>query len=94
MGFGTIIHDDNGDFVVCRSLVIPGVFRVDMGEAMGLLEVLSWVKQLGFQHAKIEVDAKLVVDALKTQTGGVCVWPIEWYLHVLIKFGLSLKKNT
>ncbi|KAL8473140.1 hypothetical protein ACS0TY_030102 [Phlomoides rotata] len=64
MGFGMIIHDDKGEFVACRSIVTPGVFRVDEGEAMGMLEALSWVKQLGFEKIIIEIDAKIVYDVL------------------------------
>ncbi|KAL8553564.1 hypothetical protein ACS0TY_002031 [Phlomoides rotata] len=65
MGIGMIIHDDSGSFVSCRSLVIPGVFRVDEGEAMSLLEALSWIKQLGLQRVKIVVNVLLVADAMK-----------------------------
>ncbi|KAL8545147.1 hypothetical protein ACS0TY_005368 [Phlomoides rotata] len=38
----------------------------DEGEAMGHLEALSWIKQLGLHKIKIEMAAKLVVDAMKT----------------------------
>ncbi|KAL8501568.1 hypothetical protein ACS0TY_020910 [Phlomoides rotata] len=65
MGLGMIIHDDSGEFVSCRSLVIPCAFRVEEGEVMGLLEALSWIKQLGLHKVKIEMDVKLVVDAMK-----------------------------
>ncbi|KAL8521049.1 hypothetical protein ACS0TY_011553 [Phlomoides rotata] len=71
MGFGMIIHDDNGDFVACRLLVIPGVYRVEVGEAMGLLEALSWLKEFCLQRVKVETNAKLVVDAMKSTSGVV-----------------------
>ncbi|KAL8483014.1 hypothetical protein ACS0TY_025898 [Phlomoides rotata] len=53
-----VIHDDNGEFVACRSLVIPGIYKVEEGEAMRLLEPLLWLKQLGLQRVQVEVDAK------------------------------------
>ncbi|KAL8525669.1 hypothetical protein ACS0TY_015057 [Phlomoides rotata] len=46
MGIWMIIHDDSGVFVSCRLVVILGVFRVDEGKVMGLLEALSWIKHL------------------------------------------------
>ncbi|KAL8548845.1 hypothetical protein ACS0TY_007928 [Phlomoides rotata] len=59
-----ILHDDSGYFISCRSSVFPGVYRVELGEATELLEALSWIKQLGLEKVKIEMDAKMVVDAL------------------------------
>ncbi|KAL8473654.1 hypothetical protein ACS0TY_030483 [Phlomoides rotata] len=64
MGVGIIIHDAEGEFISCRTIVVPGVFRVDEGEAMGLLEAFSWIKQLGFERVIFLIDAKLVFDAL------------------------------
>ncbi|KAL8555178.1 hypothetical protein ACS0TY_003114 [Phlomoides rotata] len=64
MGLGVIIHDVVGAFVSCRSLVIPRVYRIDEGEAMGHLEALSWIKQLGLLSVKIEMEGKLITDAI------------------------------
>ncbi|KAL8477265.1 hypothetical protein ACS0TY_029526 [Phlomoides rotata] len=64
IGFGVIIHDEYRGFVIGQSMVSSGIFRVGIGEAMGFMEALSWVRLLGFQRVKIELNAKLVVDAL------------------------------
>ncbi|KAL8516636.1 hypothetical protein ACS0TY_015048 [Phlomoides rotata] len=66
-----ILHDDSGGFVSCHSLVIPGVYRVDEEEVMGLLKALSWIKQLGFHRVKIEMDAELVVDVMNYEVNQV-----------------------
>ncbi|KAL8473420.1 hypothetical protein ACS0TY_030312 [Phlomoides rotata] len=69
MGVGMNLHDDVGGFVASRFLVLPGSYRLEVGEAMGLLEALSWIKSLGLQQVKIEVDAQLIVTALNTTRG-------------------------
>ncbi|KAL8510726.1 hypothetical protein ACS0TY_017518 [Phlomoides rotata] len=69
MALGIIIHDAEGEFVSCRTVVVLRFFRVDEGEVMGLLEALSWIKQLGFEKVIFEVDAKLVFDALAVMVG-------------------------
>ncbi|KAL8483327.1 hypothetical protein ACS0TY_026134 [Phlomoides rotata] len=69
MGVGMILHDDVGGFVACRSLVLLGSYPSKLVEAMGLLEALSWIKSLGLQHVKIEVDSQLVVTTLNTMMG-------------------------
>ncbi|KAL8475947.1 hypothetical protein ACS0TY_028560 [Phlomoides rotata] len=64
MGIGMILHDDSDSFISCRSLIFPGAYCVEVGEAMWLLEALSWIKQLGLEKEKNEMDAKMVVNAL------------------------------
>ncbi|KAL8528906.1 hypothetical protein ACS0TY_006395 [Phlomoides rotata] len=79
MGVGMILHDNSGGFLSCRSLVFPGLYHSDVGEAMSLLEALSWIKQLGLQRVKIEVDTKLVVEALKTSSEVVSMF--NYFIH-------------
>ncbi|KAL8516700.1 hypothetical protein ACS0TY_015092 [Phlomoides rotata] len=74
MGIGMAIHDENDTFVGGRSLVVPGIYMVDEGEAMGLLEALSLLKQLGLQRIKIEIDVKIVVDVVKSTRGAISVF--------------------
>lgn len=56
-GIGLIIRDDVGAFIACMSL-IPGLVRVQEGEALGLYEGLSWIKDLGFEKVVFKIDAK------------------------------------
>ncbi|KAL8549893.1 hypothetical protein ACS0TY_008654 [Phlomoides rotata] len=63
MGIGLTLWDSNGSHVYSRTLVLPGLYAPDEGEAIGLFESLSWVSELDLQNIEIEMDAKLVVDA-------------------------------
>ncbi|XVE83425.1 hypothetical protein DITRI_Ditri16bG0087800 [Diplodiscus trichospermus] len=70
-----IIKDSTGSFVACRTLTLAGSFRVKKGGALGLLEAVKWIKELGFLHVVFEgflhmvfeLDAKIVIDAVKVQ---------------------------
>ncbi|KAL8523243.1 hypothetical protein ACS0TY_013276 [Phlomoides rotata] len=50
MGIGVVVHDENGDFVCEKSILLSSLFRVDEGEAIGVLEALSWVKSFGNEN--------------------------------------------
>ncbi|KAL8476020.1 hypothetical protein ACS0TY_028620 [Phlomoides rotata] len=45
------------------SMIVSGLYAVDVD--FGILEALSWIKQLGVERVVIEMDSKLVFDALK-----------------------------
>ncbi|KAL8470914.1 hypothetical protein ACS0TY_033480 [Phlomoides rotata] len=64
MGLGVIIHDERGHHLFSRSHVMPGLYEPEEGEAIGLHEALSWIKDLGVTKVVIEMDAKNVVDAI------------------------------
>ncbi|KAL8544614.1 hypothetical protein ACS0TY_005005 [Phlomoides rotata] len=63
MGVGMIVRDDERGFVVCRSLLVDGLFDVDEGEAMALYEALLWLLNLGLDNVIVQVDSKTVVNA-------------------------------
>ncbi|KAL8549271.1 hypothetical protein ACS0TY_008208 [Phlomoides rotata] len=64
MGLGIIIHDDGGRHYLSRSYVMSGLYKLEEGEAIGFHEALSWIKYLGETRVVIEMDAKIVVDAV------------------------------
>ncbi|KAL8484820.1 hypothetical protein ACS0TY_027204 [Phlomoides rotata] len=66
-GMGMVICDDAGFFVVCRTVHFPGVLRSDEAEIMGHHEALSWLKNVGFEGIDVEMDAKVVVDAVSAR---------------------------
>ncbi|KAL8500700.1 hypothetical protein ACS0TY_020329 [Phlomoides rotata] len=41
-GVGMVVRDEEGGFLMGRSLVSQGLMEVDEGEAWGVLEVMSW----------------------------------------------------
>ncbi|KAL8543039.1 hypothetical protein ACS0TY_003785 [Phlomoides rotata] len=63
MGFRMILQDCSGSLISCRSMNMHGVYSPDEGEAIGVFESFSWIKQLNFRNVLIEMDAKLVVNA-------------------------------
>ncbi|KAL8530720.1 hypothetical protein ACS0TY_007672 [Phlomoides rotata] len=59
-----VLTDDEGIFLAVRSLVFSGYLEVDIGEAMGFIEALSWVKCMGLENVIVEGDSKVVVDVI------------------------------
>lgn len=64
IGLGFTIHDERDNHIFSRNHVMPGSYKPEEGEAIGLHEALSWIKELRLERAIIEMDAKLVVDAI------------------------------
>ncbi|XVF41286.1 hypothetical protein PTKIN_Ptkin01aG0268300 [Pterospermum kingtungense] len=52
---------------LAKTLWYPGLFQIREGEAIGILEALSWVYDLGFQNVLFESDSKVVVDAINSK---------------------------
>ncbi|KAL8534291.1 hypothetical protein ACS0TY_010340 [Phlomoides rotata] len=59
-----VARDNFGDFMVGRTLVFPGLFKVMEAEIMGVFEALVWARDLGFTDIVIEMDSKNVQEAL------------------------------
>lgn len=70
-GVGIILRNDNGSFVAARILTIPRHLRVGEGEAMGLHEALSWIKDRDMARVVFHSDNKLVVDAINTNVSWI-----------------------
>ncbi|KAL8458399.1 hypothetical protein ACS0TY_036060 [Phlomoides rotata] len=45
-GVGMILRDEQGEFITMRTVVKEGCATVDIGEALGFYEVLSWLKDM------------------------------------------------
>lgn len=69
MGLGLTLHNEWGEYIYSRTYVMPGVYKPEKGEAIGLHEALSWIKELGLERVIIEMDAKMVVDAMNHLIG-------------------------
>lgn len=61
---GVMIFDDRGKQVISRTLLLVGNYRPEEGEAIMLFEALSWIKDMSLERVIIEMDAKMMVDAL------------------------------
>lgn len=62
-GLGICIRDHEGHFLKEKSAWFDGYLKPQEIEAMGLLEALRWLTQLGVHDVDIELDCKQVVDA-------------------------------
>ncbi|KAL8488022.1 hypothetical protein ACS0TY_024339 [Phlomoides rotata] len=67
MGFGMVIRDNNGVHFFNHTLAMPGVYAPEEGEAIGLFEALSWIKELDIRNVEIEMDAQVVVSAFNSR---------------------------
>ena len=77
MGLGMVLRDDAGCFLDCSTLKFEGFYNVKEGEAMGLPEALSWVKNMGYQKVVYELDAKMVVYAVHF----AAFFPFLWHFR-------------
>ncbi|KAL8459135.1 hypothetical protein ACS0TY_035719 [Phlomoides rotata] len=50
------------------------LLEVDVGEAMALYEALQWLKNLGLERVKVEVDSKTVAEALTSSTSDLSIF--------------------
>lgn len=66
MSFGGIVRGTNGEFIAAIQDAFVGNFPPLIAEAVGLREVLSWIKERGFASVIIESDSKLLVDAIRS----------------------------
>ncbi|KAL8537721.1 hypothetical protein ACS0TY_012751 [Phlomoides rotata] len=65
-GAGVIVRDDEGEFVLCKTITRHCIMSVDEGEAWALLQALSWVSNLGIDKIEFETDSKRLCDALRS----------------------------
>jgi ribonuclease HI len=56
------IHDDEGRFVLAKTMWISPICSVDLGEALGLFHAINWVHELQLQRVDFALDSKTVVD--------------------------------
>ncbi|KAL8492939.1 hypothetical protein ACS0TY_024225 [Phlomoides rotata] len=59
-----VARDDEGGFLMGRTLVAQGLMEVDEGEAWGVVEAMCWAKDLEFDRVIIETDSKRVYDSI------------------------------
>ncbi|XP_031131670.1 uncharacterized protein LOC116033054 [Ipomoea triloba] len=67
-GIGWLIRDDKGAFLKARSDILFGIYTPSEAEAMGLREVLSWLKNQNLTHFLIESDSLQVVQGLSSKS--------------------------
>ncbi|XP_031115793.1 uncharacterized protein LOC116019649 [Ipomoea triloba] len=87
MGFGWVVRGEGGVVNAMGWRVEEGVFSVHEAEAVGVREVLSWVKQKGWSRVIVETDAqvvsKAVYDGGRSGPFGLIIEDIRSILHHL-----------
>jgi hypothetical protein len=71
VGIGVCIRDDEGRFVLPKTEWITPLLDVDLGEALGLLSAMYWVRDLQLGTVDFELDSKTVVDNLYGSESGI-----------------------
>ncbi|XP_012081735.1 uncharacterized protein LOC105641750 [Jatropha curcas] len=68
-GFGALLRDSRGRFIVAVTGTVAGNRTPRMAEAIGLREVLSWLKTQQFGSVVVELDAHEVCHVLSDNAG-------------------------
>jgi len=71
VGIGMCIRDSEGAFVLARTEWFSPITDVNIGEAIGLLKAMVWVRDLHLWNMDFEVDSKTVVDYIYGKQIGV-----------------------
>ncbi|CAJ2657411.1 unnamed protein product [Trifolium pratense] len=76
--FGICIRDDEGRFVLAKTMWSSPTCEVDLEEALGLLHTINWVHELQLEGVDFVLESKKVVNYFhKGQNDvtefGVCV---------------------
>jgi len=71
VGIDVCIRDEEGLFVLAKTEWFAPIVDVDLGEAMGLLTAMQWVKDLHLLNMDFELDSKTVVDSVYGGRNGV-----------------------
>ncbi|KAK2456658.1 hypothetical protein QL285_004006 [Trifolium repens] len=61
VGIGMCIRDDQGRFVIAKTVWKSPIINVDLGEAIRLLSAIKWVHKLQLHNVGFELDSKNVV---------------------------------
>ena len=64
-----VLRNNEGQFLAAKTKKSAGEISVVEAEAVGIMEALSWIKDMGKQNEEviIEADSKLSVDAIAGQ---------------------------
>ncbi|XP_073278711.1 uncharacterized protein [Primulina huaijiensis] len=67
VGFGAVVRDSIGTFMVSRSSMRNGWLEVKEAEALALLEAMQWTSSFELQDVIFESDSKTVVNAITSK---------------------------
>jgi ribonuclease HI len=70
-GIGMCIRDDEGQFVLAKTMWFTLMCSVDEGEALGLYHAMRWISDLQLSNVDFEVDSKRVADYFNRGNGDI-----------------------
>jgi ribonuclease HI len=62
-GIGICVRDDEGTFVLAKTVSISPMCSVAVGEALGLFHALQWLSDMQFDNVDFVLDSKITTDA-------------------------------
>jgi hypothetical protein len=68
MGIRVVVREERGKVIAALSKTIVGLFEPTSGEALASYHAASLCRELGIQQACLEEDAKIIVDALNSNS--------------------------
>lgn len=87
-GFGWVLRDHEGRMMAAPTHSIPGLVDPCAAEALGIREVLSWIKNRGLSKIVVESDALVVVNAINGST------PDFYIFGLIVEDCCSLRKEV
>lgn len=66
MDVGTRLRDEFDMFMGAKTIWLQPIMSIDKGEALELLAVMEWVRELEFKKVIVCLDSKVVVDSFNT----------------------------
>ena len=66
IGLGMVMRMNDGQFYVCKTLLLPLSYSVKEAEALALRETLLWAFSLKLVDMEFETDSLLVVNSLSS----------------------------
>lgn len=60
---GICLRDDEGTFVLAKTVNFEGVYSVEVGEALGLFRAIQWLSDMQMDNIDFGVDSKITKDA-------------------------------
>ncbi|XP_039682833.1 uncharacterized protein [Medicago truncatula] len=86
VGLGMCIRDEEGRFVLAKTMWFSLVCSVDIGEALGLYHAVRWVHDLQLPLVDFKVNSKRIVDYFKHGNADiteVLLWRIQGTIALL-----------
>lgn len=65
MSFDWVLINEEGAFIVAKTVNQVGTFTVEEVGAVGIHEALSWIKELGVSEVDVKMDSQLVLYVIK-----------------------------